>query len=91
MLDVETLQKHLLTRQSCLLQVILMDHVDWLDEAAASLLATRLAEQVLVHAVSSRANMCLVLSIGLLVLCSSVHILSCKLDLCCESGTPTFI
>ena len=27
-------------------QVILMDHVDWLDEAAASLLATRLAEQV---------------------------------------------
>ena len=23
-----------------------MDHVDWLDEAAASLLATRLAEQV---------------------------------------------
>lgn len=29
-----------------LVQVILMDHVDWLDEAAASLLAARLAEQV---------------------------------------------
>ena len=29
-----------------LLQVILMDHVDWLDEHAASQLATRLAAQV---------------------------------------------
>lgn len=29
-----------------LLQVILMDHVDWLDEQAASLLATRLSDQV---------------------------------------------
>ncbi|DBB17356.1 hypothetical protein WJX82_002206 [Trebouxia sp. C0006] len=28
-------------------KVILMDHVDWLDESAASLLAARLAEQVL--------------------------------------------
>lgn len=28
-------------------QVILMDHVDWLDAAAASLLAARLAEQVI--------------------------------------------
>lgn len=36
----------MLTRDLWLLQVILMDHVDWLDEAAASLLATRLAEQV---------------------------------------------
>lgn len=30
----------------CALQVILMDHVDWLDEAAASQLASRLADQV---------------------------------------------
>jgi hypothetical protein len=60
-----------------------MDHVDWLDEAAASLLAARLAEQVLVPAVSSHANMCLVESVDLLVLCSSKHMLSCKLALCC--------
>jgi len=68
-----------------------MDHVDWLDEAAATLLAARLAEQVLVPAVSSHAYMCLVLSIDLLVLCSSMHILSCKLGLCLEPRTPTFM
>lgn len=44
-----------------------MDHVDWLDEAAASLLAARLAEQVLVCAASSRAYICPVMSIDLLV------------------------
>ncbi len=33
-----------------------MDHVDWLDEAAASLLAARLAEQVLVPAVPCAVN-----------------------------------
>jgi len=60
-----------------------MDHVDWLDEAAASLLAARLAEQVHVPAVSSHANICFVESVDLLVLCSSKHMLSCKLALCC--------
>ena len=68
-----------------------MDHVDWLDEAAASLLAARLAEQVLVPAVSSHADMCLVLSTHLLVFCSSMHMLGCKLDLFFESATLTFI
>ena len=29
------------------MQVILMDHVDWLDEAAASQLASRLSDQVI--------------------------------------------
>ena len=58
-----------------------MDHVDWLDEAAACLLAARLAEQVLLPAVLSHANMCLVLSIDLVVLCLSMHMLGCKLAL----------
>lgn len=31
---------------ACVVQVILMDHVDWLHEAAASQLASRLSDQV---------------------------------------------
>ena len=38
----------------CAVQVILMDHVDWLDEAAASQLASRLADQAsCYHAIAS--------------------------------------
>ena len=44
-----------------LLQVILMDHVDWLDEQAASLLATRLAEQVCI-AVFKALKHCMLVS-----------------------------
>lgn len=58
-----------------LLQVILMDHVDWLDEQAASQLATRLADQVCTVLVPSQASTVALGNLLQLYLCKAAQVM----------------